>query len=81
MDFIVGLPWTRRQNDSIWVVVDRMTKSAHFIPVKSTYSAKYYAKIYIDEIVSRHGIPLFIISNREHNSHLCFRDHFKKCWV
>ena len=56
MDFVVGLPRTQRKYDSIWVVVDRLTKSAHFITVKSTYSAEDYATIFIDEIVCRHGI-------------------------
>ena len=46
------------------MVVDRLTESSHFIPIKSTYSADDYAKIFIDEIVCRHGIPLSIISNR-----------------
>ncbi|WP_353804830.1 hypothetical protein, partial [Acinetobacter baumannii] len=64
MDFVVGLPRTQRQNDSIWVVVDRLTKSSHFIPVKSTYMAEDYARIFKDEIVCRHGIPLSIISDR-----------------
>ena len=47
MDFIVGLPRTRRQNDSIWVIVDRLTKSAHFIIVKSIYSVEEYARLYL----------------------------------
>ena len=64
MDFVVGLPKTRRKHDSIWVIVDRMTKSSHFICVKSTYRAEDYAKLYIDEIVRWHGIPLPIISDR-----------------
>jgi len=64
MDFVVGLPRTRRQHDSIWVIVDRFTKSAHFFPVKVSYSAKDYAKLYIKEIVKLHGSPLSIISNR-----------------
>ena len=51
MDFVVGFPPTQRQYDSIFVVVDRLTKSAHFIPVKSSYSTKDYARIFIDEIV------------------------------
>ena len=63
-DFMVGLLMTRRQQDSIWVIVDRMTKSAHFIFVKSTYMAKDYARLYIDEIVRWHGIHLSIISDR-----------------
>ena len=60
MDFLVGLPRIRRLHDSIWVIVDRMNKSTHFIPVKSTYKANDYAMFYIDEIVSWHGIPLSI---------------------
>ncbi|WMV19777.1 hypothetical protein MTR67_013162 [Solanum verrucosum] len=50
MDFITGLPRFRRQHDSIWVIVDRMTKSAHFLPVKTTHSAEDYAKLYIQEV-------------------------------
>ena len=61
IDFVVGLPRTQKKYDSIWVIVDRLTKSAHFIPIKSTYSAADYARIFIDEIVCRHGIPLSII--------------------
>ncbi|XP_069148119.1 uncharacterized protein [Solanum lycopersicum] len=64
MDFIVGLPKTRRHHNSIWFIVDRMTMSAHFIPVKSTYIAEDYAKLYIDEIVIWNGIALSIISDR-----------------
>ena len=64
MDFVVFLLKTRRQHDSIWVIVDRMTKSSHFIPVKSTYRAEDYARLYIYEIVRWHGIPLSIISDR-----------------
>ena len=64
MDFVVGLPRTRRQHESIWVMVDRLTNCAHFIPVKSTYRAEDYARLYIYEIVSWHGIPLSIIYDR-----------------
>ena len=63
MDFVVGLPRTQKQYDSIWVVVDRFTKSAHLIPVESTYSVEDYAKIFIDGIMCRHGNSLSIISN------------------
>lgn len=47
MDLVVGFPRTGRKNDSIWVIANRLTKSAHFLPVKVTYSAKEYAKVYI----------------------------------
>ena len=55
MDFIVGLTQTRTQNDSIWNILDRLTKSAHFILVKCTYTAEDYARIYINKNVSLHG--------------------------
>jgi hypothetical protein len=64
MDFIIGLPNTSQKYDSIWVIVDRLTKTAHFLPVHTTYSAKRYAKIYLDQIVRLHGVPKTIISDR-----------------
>ena len=64
MDFIIGLPRTRKHHDSIRVIVDRMTKSSSFLAVKNTYSAEDYARIYINEIVRLHGVPLSIISDR-----------------
>jgi hypothetical protein len=64
MDFIVGLPLTARKKDSIWVIVDRLTKTAHFIVVHTTYSVHQYAELYMDHIVCLHGIPKTIISDR-----------------
>jgi hypothetical protein len=64
MHFIVGLPLTARKKDSIWVIVDRLTKTAHFIAVHTTYSVQQYAKIYMYQIVRLHGIPKTIISDR-----------------
>ena len=78
MDFLVCLPMTRKLHDSILVIVDKMTKSAHFIPVKSTYRAKDYAKLYINEIVRSHGIPLSIISDRGDKFISNFWRSFKK---
>ena len=62
MDFIVGLP--RIGYDSIWVVVDRLTKAAHFIPVKTTYNSVVLAELYMSWIVCLHGVPKKIISDR-----------------
>jgi hypothetical protein len=64
MDFIVGLPRTRAGYDSIWVVVDRLTKATHFIPVKTTYNSAVLAELYMSRIVCLHGIPKKIISDR-----------------
>ena len=63
MDFIVRLPNTTQKHDSIWVIMDRLTKTAHFIPVHTTYTAKKYAEIYLDHIVCLHGVPKTIISD------------------
>ncbi|XAR54754.1 DNA-directed DNA polymerase [Bertholletia excelsa] len=65
MNFVTGLPRTLRGFDSVWVIVDILTKSAHFLPVKTTYSVSQYAQLYIDEIVRLHGVLVSIISNRE----------------
>jgi hypothetical protein len=64
MDFIVGLPNTSLRHDSIWVIVDRLTKTVHFLPVHTTYNAKKYAEIYLDQIVRLHRVPKMIISDR-----------------
>ena len=64
MDFIVGLPNTSQKHDSIWVIIDRLTKTAHFLPVQTSYTAKKCAKIYLDQIIRLHGVPKMIISDR-----------------
>ena len=53
MEFIVGLPNTSQKHDSVWVIIDRLTKTAHFLLVHTTYSAKRYAEIYLDQISDR----------------------------
>ncbi|WMV25598.1 hypothetical protein MTR67_018983 [Solanum verrucosum] len=64
MDFIVRLPHTRRQYDSIRVIIDRMTKSVHFVPINISNSAEDYSKLYVREMVKFHRVPLSIIPNR-----------------
>jgi hypothetical protein len=68
MDFVTGLPRTQKGNDSIWVIIDRLTKLDHFIPVKTTFGGATLAWIYLKEIVRLHGIPWKIVSDREHSS-------------
>ena len=65
MDFLVGLPVTRRKHDSVWVVVDLLTKSAHFLPVRTDYSLDKMVELYIRKIVRLHEISISIISNRD----------------
>uniref|UniRef100_A0A1U7Y8E3 Uncharacterized protein LOC104246299 n=1 Tax=Nicotiana sylvestris TaxID=4096 RepID=A0A1U7Y8E3_NICSY len=64
MDFVVGLPWTLRKIDAVWVILDRLTKSAHFIPVATTYTSERLAQIYIREIVWIHGMLVSVILDR-----------------
>ncbi|PKI61396.1 hypothetical protein CRG98_018204 [Punica granatum] len=64
MDFVSGLPRTRRGHDSIWVIVDRLTKSVHFLLAKTTFGADQLAQLFIKEIVRLHGVPASIVSDR-----------------
>jgi hypothetical protein len=64
MDFIVGVSRTQSGYDSIWVIVDRLTKVAHFIPVKTTYSGSQLAELDMSRIVYLHGVPRKIVSDR-----------------
>ena len=65
MDFVVGLPRTTSGNDTIWVIVDRLTKSAHFIAIKATFSVEKLAELYVNQVVKLHGVPRSIISDRD----------------
>jgi hypothetical protein len=64
MDFIVGLPLTARKFDLIWVIVDRLTKSTHFILVNTKYRVEKYVELYIARVLCLHGVPKTIISDR-----------------
>jgi hypothetical protein len=79
MDFILGLPTTQKGNDSIWVIVDHLTKSAHFLLVKTTFRPPKYAERYIVEIVRLHGIPKTIVSDRGSQFTAHFWEHLHKC--
>ena len=65
MDFVSGLPQTQRRHDAIWVIVDRLTKTAHFMTVRMTYSLQRLAQLYVEEIVRLHGVPVSIVSDRD----------------
>ena len=72
MDFVIGLPRTVRKHDVVWVIVDRVTKSAHFLPIQQSDSLDKLARFYIAEIVRLHGVPIFIVSDRDPR----FTSHF-----
>nr|GFB22666.1 putative reverse transcriptase domain-containing protein [Tanacetum cinerariifolium] len=61
MDLVTKLPRSSNGYDAIWVIVDRLTKSAHFLPIRKDYKTKKLARICITEIVARHGVPVSII--------------------
>jgi hypothetical protein len=64
MDFIVGLPRSPKGHDSIWVIVDRLTKVAHFVPVKVDYRVEKLVDLYIEHILRLHRAPVSIVSDR-----------------
>ncbi|GJT39100.1 putative reverse transcriptase domain-containing protein [Tanacetum coccineum] len=74
MDFVTKLPKTSTGQDTIWVIVDRLTKSAHFLPMKETDSMEKLTRQYLKEVVSRHGVPVSIIFDRDSK----FTSHFWK---
>jgi hypothetical protein len=78
MDFVVGLPRTPRGNDSIWVIVDCLTKVAHFVPVKTQHRMERLAELYIEHILRLHGAPKSIVSDREPQFVAKFWQNFHK---
>ncbi|GJV53639.1 putative reverse transcriptase domain-containing protein [Tanacetum coccineum] len=73
MDFVTKLPRTSSRYDTIWVIVDRLTKSAYFLPMREDYKMDRLARLYLNEIVARHGVPILIISDRDSRFALRFR--------
>ena len=74
MDFVTHLPWTQQKHDAVWVIVDRLTKSAQFLAVRMTFALERFCRLYIREIVRLHGVPVFIVSDRDPR----FKAHFWK---
>ena len=65
MDFVSNFPFTQGKHDSVWVIIDRLTKSAYFLPIRLVYSMDHLAEMYVSEIVRFNGIPLSIVSDRD----------------
>ena len=68
------LPWTQQRHDSVWVIVDRLTKSVHFLALRVTFALERFFRLYIREIVRLHGVPVSIVSDRDPR----FTTHFWK---
>ena len=65
MDFVTHFPWTQQKHDAVWVIVDRLTKSALFLVVRMTFALERFCRLYIREIVRLHGVPVSIVSDRD----------------
>ena len=74
MNFVTHLPQTPRRHDAVWVIVDRLTKSAHFLAVQMTFKLEEFCRLYIQEIVWLHGVPVSIVPDRDP----IFTTHFWK---
>ena len=81
MDFVTHLPRTQQRHDAIWVIVDRLTKSAHFLAVQMTFSLERFCRLYIREIVRLHGVPVSIVSYRDPRFTAHFWKSFQKAIV
>nr|GFC28365.1 Gag protease polyprotein [Tanacetum cinerariifolium] len=79
-DLSAGLPPTQRRHDAIWVVVDRLTKSAHFLPIRKDYSVSRLADFFQQEIVRLHGTPSAIVSDRDPRFASRFWKGLQKAW-
>ena len=74
MDFVTHLTWTSRRHDAVWVIVDQLTKSAHFLAVRMTFTLEEFCRLYISEVIRLHAVPVSILSDRDPR----FMAHFWK---
>ena len=74
MDFVTHFPWISQGHDAVWVIVDRITKSAHFLALRMTFTLERFYRLYIREIVWLHGVQVSIVSDRDSR----FMAHFWK---
>ena len=80
MDFVTHLPQTSRKHDAVWVIVDRLIKSAHFLAVRMTFTLEEFSRVYIREIVRLHGVLVSIVSDRDPSLRLTFGRVSKEPW-
>ena len=78
MDFVTHLPQKQQRHDAVWVIVDRLTKSAHFLTMRMTFSLERFCRLYIREIVRLHEVPVFIVLDRNPRFMANFLKSFQK---
>ena len=78
MDFVTHLPWTPWRHDAVWVIVNRLTKLAHFLAMRITFTLEELCRLYIREIVWLHGVPMSIVSDRDPRFMVHFWKSFQK---
>ena len=81
MDFVMGLPRTTKRHDVVWVIVDQLAKSAHFLPIRQDDPLDKLARMYVNEIVRLHGVPLAIVSDRDPRFTSRFGKAYNRNWV
>ncbi|GKE78890.1 putative reverse transcriptase domain-containing protein, partial [Tanacetum coccineum] len=70
--------WTNSRHDAIWVIIDRLTKSAHFLHIREDYKMERLARLYLSEIIVRHGVPILIISDRDSRFYQGFGSQYRR---
>ena len=78
MDFVTHFPWTQRRHDAVWIIVDRITKSVHFLAVQMTFTLDELCQLYLREIVRLHGVLVSIVSDRDPRFTVHFCKSFQK---
>ena len=78
MDFVTHLPRTPQRHDAVWVIVDRLTKLAHFLAVRMTFTMERFYRLYFQEIVRIHGVPVSIVLDRDPRFTAYFWKSFQK---
>ena len=81
MNFVTHLPRTPQGHDAVWVMVDRLTKSAHFLAVRMTFTLERFCQLYIREIVLLHGVPVSIVSIGTRGLRCTFGKVSKRLWA
>ena len=78
MDFVIHLPRTSRGHDAMWVIMDQLTKSAHFLDMRMTFTLEEFCRLYIREIVRLHGVPISTVSDRDPRFTALFWESFQR---